>query len=157
MRSLLLGAALAAMALPGSAPVLADPPHGYHGRGHGPDHGRDHHDRGHYERHNYDRHYDRRHFDRGRHRGWDPAAHYRRGHYPVRRLGRYDRIYRGYDGRYYCRHSDGTAGLIVGGVLGGLLGNSLSAGGSTTLGTLLGAGGGALIGQAIARGEVRCY
>jgi hypothetical protein len=38
--------------------------------------------------------------------------------YRPRRLGPNDRIYRGSDGRYYCRRSDGTTGLIVGGYAG---------------------------------------
>jgi len=42
--------------------------------------------------------------------------YYRDGrYYRERRLTRADRIYRGRDGRYYCRRSDGTTGLIVGG------------------------------------------
>ena len=73
-----------------------------------------------------------------------------------RRLGRNDRIYRGSDNRYYCRRSDGTTGLIIGGIAGGLLGNSLAGGGSRTLGTLLGGGAGALLGQSIDRGQVKC-
>ena len=73
--------------------------------------------------------------------------------YQVRRLGRNDRIYRGSDNRYYCRRSDGTTGLIIGGLAGGLLGNSLAGGGSRTLGTLLGGGAGALLGQSIDRGS----
>jgi uncharacterized protein YcfJ len=68
-------------------------------------------------------------------------------------MGRGDRIYRGGDGRYYCRRNDGTTGLVIGAVAGGLLGNAL---GGNTLGTLLGAGGGALLGQSIDRGNVRC-
>ena len=43
---------------------------------------------------------------------WDPSQHYHAGRYRERRLGRRDRIYRGGDGRYYCRRSDGTTGLI---------------------------------------------
>ena len=31
------------------------------------------------------------------------------------RLSETDRVYRGHDGRYYCRRSDGTTGLILGG------------------------------------------
>src|ERR1700730_11610304 len=31
-------------------------------------------------------------------------------------LSRDERIYRGHDGRYYCRRSDGTTGLIVGAI-----------------------------------------
>jgi hypothetical protein len=88
-----------------------------------------------------------------RNRGWDPARHYHAGRYKERRMGRGDRIYRGGDGRYYCRRNDGTTGLVIGAVAGGLLGNAL---GGNTLGTLLGAGGGALLGQSIDRGNVRC-
>jgi len=75
----------------------------------------------------------------------------------ARRVIRYDEpIYRGDDGRYYCHRSDGTTGLIVGGIAGGLIGNSLARGKSATLGTLLGAGAGALIGQAIEKDQVYC-
>jgi len=67
-----------------------------------------------------------------------------------------ERVYRGQDGRYYCRHNDGTTGLLVGGAAGGLLGNIIAPGGSETLGTILGAAGGALAGRAIDRNNVRC-
>lgn len=89
----------------------------------------------------------------GRNNGWDPAQHYHSGRYRERRLGRRDRIYRGGDGRYYCRRSDGTTGLVIGAIAGGLLGNAV---GGDTLGTLLGAGGGALLGQSVDRGNIRC-
>jgi hypothetical protein len=83
--------------------------------------------------------------------------YYRDGrYYQERRLSRNDRIYRGRDGRYYCRRSDGTTGLIVGGAIGALVGNSLSSGRSSLLGTLLGAGAGAAIGGSVDRGNVRC-
>ncbi|HEY0314452.1 MAG TPA: glycine zipper 2TM domain-containing protein [Allosphingosinicella sp.] len=83
--------------------------------------------------------------------------YYRDGrYYQERRLTRDDRIYRGRNGRYYCRRSDGTTGLILGGALGGLLGNSLSNGRSSVVGTLLGAGAGAALGSSIDRGNVRC-
>ena len=85
--------------------------------------------------------------------GWDPSQHYRSGHYREQRLSRDDRIYRGRDGRYYCRRSDGTTGLVIGAIAGGLLGNAM---GGNALGTLLGAGGGALLGQSIDRGNYRC-
>jgi hypothetical protein len=89
--------------------------------------------------------------------GYDASRYYRDGrYYRERRLSRSDRIYRGNDGRYYCRRSDGTTGLIVGAVAGGLLGNAVSQGGSETLGTLIGAGIGAAIGAEIDKGEVRC-
>lgn len=73
-----------------------------------------------------------------------------------RRLSRNDRIYRGQDGRYYCRRSDGTTGLVVGAIAGGVLGNIIAPGGSETLGTILGAGAGALAGREIDRGDARC-
>lgn len=76
--------------------------------------------------------------------------------YRERRLSRDERVYRGRDGRYYCRRSDGTTGLIVGGVAGGLLGNTLSNGRNATLGTLLGAAAGAALGSSVDRGQVRC-
>jgi hypothetical protein len=76
--------------------------------------------------------------------------------YRERRLSRQDRVYRGRDGRYYCRRSDGTTGLIVGGVAGGVLGNIIAPGGSELLGTVLGAAAGAAAGSAIDKNEVRC-
>jgi hypothetical protein len=90
-------------------------------------------------------------------RGYYADQYYRDGrYYQPRRLGRNDRIYRGQNGRYYCRRSDGTTGLIVGGIAGGLLGNALTNGRSELLGTLVGAGGGALLGQSVDRGNVSC-
>ncbi len=75
--------------------------------------------------------------------------------YRERRLSDNDRVYRGQDGRYYCRRSDGTTGLIVGGIAGGVLGNIIAPGDSKTLGTVLGAIGGAVIGKAADSG-VKC-
>ena len=83
--------------------------------------------------------------------------YYRDGsYYADRRLTRADRIYRGNDGRYYCRRGDGTTGLIVGGAVGALIGRELDRGGSRTLGTLIGAGAGALLGREVTRGNLRC-
>ncbi|MCZ4342413.1 glycine zipper 2TM domain-containing protein [Sphingomonadaceae bacterium G21617-S1] len=88
---------------------------------------------------------------------YDAARYYRNdASYRERRLTRNDRIYRGNDGRYYCRREDGTTGLIIGALAGGLLGNQLANGRSTTLITILGAGGGAAIGRSIDRGDARC-
>lgn len=75
---------------------------------------------------------------------WDPAHHYNRGDYPPHELASSDRVYRGSDGRYYCKRSDGTTGLVLGAIGGGLIGNALGGG---VLGTLLGAGGGGLLGK----------
>jgi hypothetical protein len=89
--------------------------------------------------------------------GYDAARYYRTGgQYRERRLSRNDRVYRGRDGRYYCRRSDGTTGLIVGGLAGGALGNAIAPGGSETLGIILGAAAGAAIGQQVDRGSARC-
>lgn len=85
--------------------------------------------------------------------GWNPSDHYRRGSYRERRLSRNDRIYRGGDGRYYCRRSDGTTGLVVGAVAGGLLGSAI---GGDTLSALIGGAGGALLGRSVDRGNIRC-
>lgn len=83
--------------------------------------------------------------------------YYRDGrYYRMRRLSYGDRIYVGRDGRYYCRRSDGTTGLIVGAAIGGLIGNSLDRGRSSLLGTLIGAGAGAALGREIDRGSVSC-
>lgn len=61
------------------------------------------------------------------------------------------REWRGNDGRLRCRRSDGTTGLVVGGVAGALLGRTIDTRGDRTLGTLGGAAAGALAGRAIER------
>jgi hypothetical protein len=76
--------------------------------------------------------------------------------YRERRLSDNDRIYAGEDGRYYCRRSDGTTGLIVGGIAGGALGAALTSGRSEPLGILLGAAAGAAVGNSVDRSNVRC-
>ena len=84
---------------------------------------------------------------------WDASKNYRHGNYRERRLSREDQVYRGRDGRNYCRRNDGTTGLVVGGAGGALLGNLVGGG---LLGTLAGGGAGALLGRQIDRGKVRC-
>ncbi|MES3099628.1 hypothetical protein [Sphingomonas faeni] len=90
---------------------------------------------------------------RGDDRNWDPSNSYREGKYSERRLSRNDRIYRGRDGRAYCKRNDGTTGLVIGALGGGALANLIGGG---TLGTLAGAGGGALLGRSVDRGNVKC-
>lgn len=87
---------------------------------------------------------------------WDAPHYYREGDYQERVMSRDERVYRGSDGRYYCRRPDGTAGLIVGGIAGGVLGDVIAPGGSKTLGTVLGAAGGAAVGNAVATDSARC-
>jgi hypothetical protein len=93
-----------------------------------------------------------------RYNGYYADRYYRTGRYREYRLSADDRIYRGNDGRYYCRRSDGTTGLIVGGIAGGVLGNIIAPGGAKTLGTVLGAIGGGAAGAAIdsSSNDVRC-
>jgi hypothetical protein len=73
-----------------------------------------------------------------------------------RRLTRNDRMWRGNDGRYYCKRGNGTTGLIVGAAAGALLGRAIDTRGDRMLGTLLGGAGGALLGREIDRGGLRC-
>jgi hypothetical protein len=89
---------------------------------------------------------------------YDASRYYYRdsARYHPRRLGQRDRIYRGSDGQLYCRRSDGTTGLIIGGIAGGALGNILAPGDAKTLGTILGAAGGAIVGTSIDRNNVTC-
>ncbi|WP_341905514.1 glycine zipper 2TM domain-containing protein, partial [Sandarakinorhabdus limnophila] len=76
--------------------------------------------------------------------------------YQPRYLGANDQIWRGYDNRYYCRRSDGTTGLIIGGLAGGTLGNVLAPGGSKVLGSIIGGTLGAVIGNSVDRNRVVC-
>ncbi|MGK2912004.1 MAG: glycine zipper 2TM domain-containing protein [Sphingobium sp.] len=59
------------------------------------------------------------------------------------------REWRGRDGRTYCRKSNGTTGLIVGGVGGALAGRAIDTRGERTTGTVLGAAAGALLGREV--------
>jgi hypothetical protein len=101
----------------------------------------------------YDQSYDER-----DEQGYDPARYYRGGaNYQERVLNPQDRVYAGTDGRYYCRRSDGTTGLILGGAAGGILGNVIDGGRSRIVGTLLGGAVGAVAGKSIDQNQqVRC-
>lgn len=108
------------------------------------------------------------HSDRRRDRNWRNQGNYNGGYgYNQGYNGgynRYDepvyrntRTWRGDDGRTYCRRSDGTTGLIIGGAVGGLLGSEVAGRrGDKTLGVILGAGIGALAGRAIDRSGSSC-
>ena len=73
-----------------------------------------------------------------------------------RRISRSDRTWQGRDGRYYCKRSNGTTGLIIGAAGGALLGRAIDTRGDRTIGTLLGAAGGGVLGREIDRGGARC-
>ena len=63
--------------------------------------------------------------------------------------------WQGKDGRTYCRKSNGTVGLIVGGAGGALVGRAIDTRGERATGTIIGAAAGALIGREIDR-KRRC-
>lgn len=73
------------------------------------------------------------------------------------RLYRGDHVWRGRDGRYYCRRDNGTTGLVIGAAAGGLLGNELARGSDDrTLATIIGAVGGGLLGKSVDEGDLQC-
>ena len=104
--------------------------------------------------------YDRGRFDESRFAtNYDASRYYRDDpRYTERRLSAQDEVYRGSDGRYYCKRSDGTTGLIIGGVGGAALGNVIDGGHNRVAGTLIGGALGALLGQSVDRNnsDVRC-
>ena len=80
-----------------------------------------------------------------------------RGRYiEPRAIGYDDRVWRGNDGRYYCRRDNGTTGLVVGAAVGALVGREIDGGRDRTLGTIVGAAAGGLLGREIDRGGLRC-
>jgi len=94
----------------------------------------------------------RRYRDGRRHRVYDDRGRY----VEPRRLSRRDRIWRGRDGRYYCRRDNGTTGLVIGAGVGALLGRTIDTRGDRTVGTLLGGALGAVLGRELDRGKARC-
>ncbi|WP_413629774.1 glycine zipper 2TM domain-containing protein [Novosphingobium sp. JCM 18896] len=92
---------------------------------------------------------------------YDASRYYRDDpRYTERSLSYNDEVYRGSDGRYYCKRSDGTTGLIVGAIGGGVLGNVIDGGRNRVGGTLIGGALGALLGRTVeqnsANSNVRC-
>jgi hypothetical protein len=87
--------------------------------------------------------------------GGDWGRQYREGSYEPYALGPSDAVYRGQDGRYYCKRHDGTVGLVVGAGVGALLGNLIAPRGSKTLGAILGGAAGGAVGYSADR-DIRC-
>jgi hypothetical protein len=90
---------------------------------------------------------------------YDASRYYRDDpRYTERRLSDQDEVYRGSDGRYYCKRNDGTTGLIVGAIGGGVLGNVIDGGHSRGVGTILGAIVGGVAGKSIDQGgqQIKC-
>ncbi|WP_374469231.1 glycine zipper 2TM domain-containing protein [Phenylobacterium sp.] len=92
------------------------------------------------------------HGKRAKHRIYDERGRY----YEPRPISRSDRVWRGDDGRYYCKRDNGTTGLVVGAAVGALLGREIDGGRDRTAGTILGAAAGGLLGREIDRGELKC-
>ena len=63
--------------------------------------------------------------------------------------------WRGNDGRYRCKKSNGTTGLLIGGAAGALVGRAIDTNGSRTTGTVVGAAAGALLGREVERNRSR--
>ncbi|HEV7661178.1 MAG TPA: glycine zipper 2TM domain-containing protein [Allosphingosinicella sp.] len=61
------------------------------------------------------------------------------------------RVWRDRQGRYRCRRSNGTTGLLIGGAAGALAGRAIDGGRNRTTGTVVGAVAGALVGREIQR------
>ncbi|MEE4454596.1 glycine zipper 2TM domain-containing protein [Novosphingobium resinovorum] len=133
-KSLLALAALAATitAVP-VAPVLADPPH-----------------RNDRDRDGRNDRWDRR--DDRRDNRYDSRGRYRQPH----RITRNDRIWRGNDGRYYCKRDNGTTGLLIGAGVGALAGHQIAGNGDRTIGAILGGVLGGALGREIDKGDIQC-
>jgi hypothetical protein len=108
-----------------------------------------------------DRREDRR--DDRRDRRWDRRAEQRdriydsRGRYvQPRRISRDSRLWRGNDGRYYCKRDNGTTGLLIGAGVGALAGNQVAGSQNRTIGTILGGVLGGVLGRQIDRGDLQC-
>ena len=90
-------------------------------------------------------------------RAKDRAKYDARGYYvEPRRISRDDYVWRGDDGRYYCKRDNGTTGLIIGAGVGALAGHELAGRGDKTLGAILGGAAGAIIGREIDKGDLQC-
>ena len=90
-------------------------------------------------------------------RAKDRAIYSDRGDYiEPRRITRNSYMWRGRDGRYYCKRDNGTTGLVIGAGVGALAGHELAGRGDKVLGAVLGGAVGAVIGREIDRGSLRC-
>ncbi|WP_435418112.1 glycine zipper 2TM domain-containing protein [Parerythrobacter aurantius] len=98
--------------------------------------------------------------EHGKKRKYRDRYYYDRGRYDSYRYDepvyRDTRVWEGDDGRFYCRRSNGTTGLLIGGAAGALAGREIAGRGDRTLGALLGGVAGALLGREIDRGGSRC-
>ena len=90
-------------------------------------------------------------------RAKDRARYDSRGYYvEPQRISRSDRMWRGDDGRYYCKRDNGTTGLVIGAGVGALAGHEIAGSGDRTLGAILGGVVGGVVGREIDRGSLSC-
>jgi uncharacterized protein YcfJ len=92
------------------------------------------------------------HGKRAKERVYDDRGRY----YEPRRIDRDDSVWRGRDGKYYCKRDNGTTGLIIGAGVGALAGRAIDTRGDRAVGTIIGAVGGGLLGREIDRGSLQC-
>ncbi len=132
-KSLLVLAALAATvtALP-VAPVMADPPR--------------------WNDRDRDGRNDRRDRYDNRRDIYDSRGRYRQ----PRRITRDSHVWRGRDGRYYCKRDNGTTGLLIGAGVGALAGHEIAGNGDRTIGAILGGVLGGALGREIDKGDMQC-
>lgn len=155
MKPILIKTAALALAIPGlalAAPAVAAPAAhsaAYANSAVWGDQSVQHHKRGHRGGHGrYERRYDNRYYGNG---------YSQQQTYYGEPVYANTRVWQGNDGRYYCRKSNGTTGLLIGAAGGALLGREIAGRyGDRTLGAILGAAGGALLGREIARSGSRC-
>jgi hypothetical protein len=95
-------------------------------------------------------------WNKHRNRGRQNQRYYSQQAYYGEPVYRDTRVWRGDDGRTYCRKKDGTTGLIIGGAAGALLGREIDGGRDRTVGTILGAAAGALLGREVDGHGVSC-
>ena len=95
---------------------------------------------------------DRRYRKNSRQNRYDRNGRYRE----PRHISRRDSVWRGRDGRYYCKRDNGTTGLVIGAGVGALIGNEVAGRGDKLLGTLLGGVAGGLLGREIDKGDLKC-
>ena len=89
---------------------------------------------------------------------YDAARYYsNNSRYQERQMTAQDPVWQGSDGRYYCRRTDGTTGLVVGAGVGALVGRGVDGGNSRATGTIVGGVLGALLGREVERSaDMRC-
>jgi outer membrane lipoprotein SlyB len=85
----------------------------------------------------------------------EARRHHDKHHHRYHKTDNGIRYWRGSDGRYRCEKSNGTTGLLIGGVAGALAGRAIDTEGDRATGTIVGAAAGALLGREVDRNNSR--